>query len=337
MPIVAINHDRSEDGLLENDIIEWMIGRIAGADVGYRRRQFAFHRGYELRQRQSSQEKLGLGSASFLRRESHTGALTRPLRAEHPPFKRGAIHMLKFLAIVVFMSLAFGPATAGVVSTDDTRAALVEQHYADLALVMESTEPLIDYSKIAQQPARCSGGKATTHVILVAPRSVNDNPKFAIDSPVNDVDLVQAAFKARVSVNLDLVSLKGDLATREVLRSAMLDVMTRTKCGDLVAFYFGGHGTYSKFADEKAFEYTQAAMHTRPDEATYPHAQQILRLEATNGLFLLAGHETKFHVFSGNGCPMGNWPRSTCAMRTAATSKWRSTISAWSPAPTTPY
>lgn len=204
--------------------------------------------------------------------------------------------VLAATAVLAGLSSAHG----GVLTADQKLAqnrATVEDAYKTFSIMQEGAVPLIDYGKETPADPGCSTHAPRTFAVLVGVNTIMDRKGIVLKGAENDVDLIAAAFRARFGDGVDMVELKGDAATRASLKASLLDVLAKVQCGDLVAFYFGGHATW--FGSDQSVDVQQAAKLIPAGDPSYDHAATLRALIASRAMFFLSGHETDTtHPFS---------------------------------------
>jgi hypothetical protein len=138
-------------------------------------------------------------------------AVQRPVRAA-----------IVALAAAIALTMS-PPASAGITaidaSSDPLKAAEAYHAYlADYAPGM--IEPIVDYSTIASQPAKCDRNlKPKVHAILIGVSEAGA-PFNKLDGPDNDVDLIGSSLSSRGVADDDIYVLVGDDAGREMVGNA---------------------------------------------------------------------------------------------------------------------
>ena len=152
------------------------------------------------------------------------------------------------LAATIAIAAWLTPALAGIVSTDDSSNPLKAAEAYNTYLTEHApgmVEPIVDYSEIAGQPAKCDRAvKPKVHAILIG--TADAGPPFnKLVGPDNDVDLMGASLSSRGVADDDIFVLVGDDSSREMVGNAFLETLEAVNCGDHVLLYFSGNASRS--------------------------------------------------------------------------------------------
>jgi len=125
--------------------------------------------------------------------------------------------------------------------------------------------PLVDYSSLDLEAAKCSARtKSTTRAILVGASHAR-SPNDALPGPENDVELLAASLEARGVGDADIIRLAAHSATREALAQAFVRTLEKSQCGDRVIVHFSGIGEYTdRFLSNNVTPIVQARIPRAP-------------------------------------------------------------------------
>jgi uncharacterized caspase-like protein len=200
---------------------------------------------------------------------------------------------LATLLATATLALSAGSALAGIVPLATQYREALDAAAVFTTKFASAITPLYDYSSVPQTAGACHTGTPRAHALLIGSNKVlTDAPTADLLGPENDVDLLAAAFAARLGSDADIVALKGDAATRAGLHDAIAGLLARVQCGDLVTFYFTGHGTdpTAPLADIAKLDLAVKWALKRPaDDPTHVTAAAVTALEAARLGMLVSG------------------------------------------------
>jgi hypothetical protein len=189
--------------------------------------------------------------------------------------------------------LPAGSTLAGVVPLDTPDRDALYAAAPAIARFASVTTPLYDYSGVPQPAGACHTAAPKAHALLIGSNKVlADNPRTDLQGPENDVDLLAAAFAARLGADADIIALKGPEATRTGVHDAITTLLQRVHCGDLVTFYFTGHGVdlAASFGDIANLDVAVEWALRRPaDDPAHVAAAAVEAVQAARTGMLIAG------------------------------------------------